>query len=243
MSKTISPKAFVRGVHSLLSSLADSEYLIFLHRLTPDLRKAYGARSPVQRKAVRSFLKKHETALDNVDHALACAEACWIDPYLDVRCVGLTVASRFAEREPLTVWETVSPWRNDVHEWISSDSLSLLLGGLLLKLPKKTAEVRSWTSDPYPWVRRIAVVTTVSGVQGGNKDIKRAFDLASRLVSDENKNVRKGVAWVMRDAGKVAPDMLVSFVEKYGSKMSRFVLREGTKKLPAKTRKRLLEAF
>lgn len=73
------------------------------------------------------------------------------------------------------------------------------------------------------WQRRTAVVSTGYFIRQGNVD--DAFQIAEILCHDEHDLVQKATGWMLREAGKEAPDRLRRFLEQQAAVMPPTMLR------------------
>lgn len=73
------------------------------------------------------------------------------------------------------------------------------------------------------WERRVSVITTLAFVR--KNDLKDAFALCEKLMSDKEDLMRKAVGWVLREAGKKDEALLKEFLTKNIGNLSRTSLR------------------
>ncbi|NCU28155.1 MAG: DNA alkylation repair protein [Candidatus Moranbacteria bacterium] len=79
------------------------------------------------------------------------------------------------------------------------------------------------------WERRIAIVSTYAFIK--NKENKDTFELTKLLIEDNHDLIHKACGWMLRESGKsVSEAELMNFLEKYGHKMPRTMLRYAIEK-------------
>ncbi len=85
------------------------------------------------------------------------------------------------------------------------------------------------------WERRTAIVATAHFILK-LKQVDDTFGIAELLVNDNEDLVNKGTGWMLRAAGDVDRDRLLSFLDKHAATMPRVLLRYSIEKLD-KTRR------
>jgi 3-methyladenine DNA glycosylase AlkD len=73
------------------------------------------------------------------------------------------------------------------------------------------------------WDRRVAILTTYHFIQKSRT--RDTFEMARRLLGDQEDLMHKASGWMLREAGKKDPDALHAFLEKHRRKMPRTMLR------------------
>ncbi len=73
------------------------------------------------------------------------------------------------------------------------------------------------------WDRRMAIVATFAFIKSGNPG--HTFELSKRLLKDREDLMHKACGWMLREAGKRDKKALMGFLDRYGSKMPRTMLR------------------
>lgn len=79
------------------------------------------------------------------------------------------------------------------------------------------------------WDRRIGIVATLYFIKQG--DLSDSFKIAEILLTDKEDLIHKAVGWMLREAGKKGPKLLLDFLNKYHTKMPRVMLRYAIEKL------------
>ena len=115
--------------------------------------------------------------------------------------------------------------------WGSVDSFSVLISGVLWNMGKiKDETVLNWLKSDDYWIRRIAVVSTVSlnmKSHGGKGDAKRTLMICEKVIGDKNNMIIKALSWALRalyNSGK--HDDVKEFMNKYDNELAPRVKRE-----------------
>lgn len=85
------------------------------------------------------------------------------------------------------------------------------------------------------WERRSAIVATAHFIMK-QKQVDDTFAIAKILVNDKEDLVNKGTGWMLRAAGDVDRQQLLSFLDKHAAAMPRVLLRYSIEKLDKKQR-------
>jgi 3-methyladenine DNA glycosylase AlkD len=87
--------------------------------------------------------------------------------------------------------------------------------------------------------RRTAIVSTGYFIRQG--DVEDTFQIAGMLIDDEQDLIHKATGWMLRAAGDVDRERLLSFLDQYAAGMPRTTLRYATEHLDKKQRDHYLE--
>ena len=85
------------------------------------------------------------------------------------------------------------------------------------------------------WERRIAIISTFAFIYNGES--KWTIKIVKMLMNDSHDLIHKACGWMLREVGKrVNEKELTSFLDIYGTKMPRTMLRYSIERLPNKLR-------
>ena len=186
-----------------------------------------GVRVPEVRRLVRSLVR--DLGVSSPDELVPTARELWDD------------ATHREERYAAAVLLGLRPLRGDLslvpfHEhvartgawWDHVDEAAHRDADLHDAHPAETAAVvRRWSTDDFLWVRRLAIIS-----QLGRRD-RVDLDLLAEVIepnlADPEFFVRKAVGWALREAAKVDPDWVRSYVA--GHELSPLSRREALKHL------------
>ena len=79
------------------------------------------------------------------------------------------------------------------------------------------------------WEQRIAVVATLMLIRHGQ--FEDTVRLAEYFLNTRHDLMQKAVGWMLREVGKRDQDLLIAFLEAYGNRMPRTMLRYAVEKL------------
>ncbi|HDD64442.1 MAG TPA: hypothetical protein ENF53_04725 [Thermoprotei archaeon] len=95
--------------------------------------------------------------------------------------------------------------------------------------------LKEWTSSNNKWVRRRAMASIATYIRAKPDDAEYCLKIVENLMEEEDKNVRKAVAWALREISKRDPEAVYNFLIKYASSQNRntkWIVRSGSRKLP-----------
>ncbi len=92
-----------------------------------------------------------------------------------------------------------------------------------------------WRSAPSKWKRRAVPVTLIAAVKTGAVPIPRLLAFVDAMMADEEKVVRQGLGWFLREAWKKQPAAVETFLMKWKDRCGRLIVQYATEKMsPAK---------
>jgi len=138
--------------------------------------------------------------------------------------------------------------------WALVDPLSSnVVGAIAVADARAGATFDRWIADADFWLRRATLLAPLRRVRedpaqpwpaGGGRAVFDVFAGYADSVLDEKEFfIRKAIGWVLREAGKRAPDRVVAWLEPRTARASGVTMREAVKHLPAADADRLMAAY
>ncbi|HPF92723.1 MAG TPA: DNA alkylation repair protein [Tenuifilaceae bacterium] len=119
--------------------------------------------------------------------------------------------------------------------WLSVDYFGAIVVGCAWRENLiSTEKVKKYLKSNDFWIRRIAVVATVSlnqKARGGLGDSKRTLEICRLVVNDHNEMIVKALSWALRELSKIDKDSVIDFINENKSSLHKKVLREVNNKL------------
>jgi len=123
----------------------------------------------------------------------------------------------------------------NLDNWLSVDYFGAIVVGCAWRENLiDTEKVKRYLSSSDFWIRRIAIVATVSlnqKARGGLGDSKRTLEICQLVVDDHAEMIIKALSWALRELAKIDKESVIEFINKYKDKLHKKVLREVTNKL------------
>ncbi|MCU4176207.1 DNA alkylation repair protein [Carboxylicivirga sp. N1Y90] len=131
--------------------------------------------------------------------------------------------------------EYIESIEKNLDNWVSVDYFgALVVGRAWRENLVSTEKVKRYLEADNFWMRRIAVVATVSlnqKARGGFGDAKRTLDICRLVVDDHEEMIIKALSWALRELAKIDKAPVITFVDEYKNRLHKRVLREVKKKL------------
>jgi 3-methyladenine DNA glycosylase AlkD len=123
----------------------------------------------------------------------------------------------------------------NLDNWLSVDYFGAIVVGCAWRENLISIEkVKSYLNSNDFWIRRIAIVATVSlnqKARGGYGDSKRTIEICRLVVDDHNDMIVKALSWALRELAKIDNESVLEFIEQYKDRLHKKVIREVTNKL------------
>ena len=133
---------------------------------------------------------------------------------------------------------------NDLSDWESVDALALRV---IVNLAKQNKQeifllLKEWVGSKNKWVRRLAMATIAPYIRAKPKDAEPCLGIIEKLMEEKDRDVRKAIAWALREVSKKNPKIVYEFLRRYVDSTdanTRWIVKEGSKKLPKNCRDKL----
>lgn len=113
-------------------------------------------------------------------------------------------------------------------------------GQLLIQHKEIFNNILNWTEDEDFWVRRASAVVLIPAISKDDYANINPFEIANRLLNDENDLVCKGYGWMLKVLSKVDEESVVRYLEENHSSMPRVSFRYALEKVDAEKRNYLM---
>ncbi len=162
--------------------------------------------------------------------------ALWSIKTFETRVAAIDVLKVYAKKGNVAIAiDIADKWVDDADTWGITDPLcSPTIGIMLLRDPMVEDVLRSWrTSDAF-WRRRCSVLPFLYltlKTQYRPEYGKKILEAVTPHISDEEFFVGKAAGWVLRELSKRNHNVVSEFFNKHRDRMTKLVIREGSKKL------------
>jgi 3-methyladenine DNA glycosylase AlkD len=167
-------------------------------------------------------------AKEFIDLPLAEIERLMESPIHEVRAGAMSLMNQQARRKRTPaarrkeLYDLYLRRHDRINNWDLVDlAAPYVVGGYLFDRSRRPLErlARSYNL----WERRTAIVATLYFVRQG--EAAPSFDLARRLLKDDQDLIHKAAGWALRAAGDVDRPQLLAFLDQHGARMPRVMLR------------------
>jgi 3-methyladenine DNA glycosylase AlkD len=184
---------------------------------------------------IHRTVKKHIKGLD-IEQLPELMEELWNNETFETRLAAIDVLKVYAKKGPVEYALAIGDrWIDDADTWAITDPLcSPCIGSLILRDPAVEETLKSWRTSTNFWRRRASVLpflhlTLKTQYQPEFND--KILEAVTPHLSDQEFFVGKAAGWVLRELSKRDPDLVRSYFEQHRDKMTKLVIREGSKKL------------
>ncbi len=200
----------------------------------------YGASVPAIRTTVKQVIGK--LALQH-DQLVELVRLLWAEPVHERRMAAVEVLERRVDLLNGADVGMLEQLLREARGWALVDNLAASVVGPLFEREESLGEVLDrWASDPDFWLRRSALLAQLVPLRQGRGDFDRFARYADAMLDEREFFIRKAIGWVLRDTGKLRPELVHDWLLPRAVRASGVTLREAVKYLPADQRTAILLA-
>ena len=241
LEKADRPTELTKGLQELLQGLVDREATRNYQRIIPNTGRFYGVPKPILwviASEVGKFIQKEP------EKAQGILKVIWAEGSFEAKQIAGKSLERFGPKHPQVCLGFVTSALPGLDNWSVCDSLAMYgVEPIVYSRPELVLPLsEKWIQSPDKWVRRFGVVTL-----RGYKRVKtteQVFELLDRVMEDQDRDVRKAVAWILREMTKGNRDGVAEFLMRWAkanpSREARRVIEQGMKKLTDDEQNRIL---
>ncbi|MCD6335169.1 MAG: DNA alkylation repair protein [Candidatus Latescibacteria bacterium] len=172
-------------------------------------------------------------------------ETIWNEGSFEARQIAGKSLEKFGPNNPEICLDFVSSVLPDLDNWANCDNLAMYgVEPIVFSSPELVLPLsEKWIKDGNKWIRRFGVVSL-----RGYKRIQitdKVFRILDTVMEDEDKVIKKAVSWILREITKKNPDETAGFLVKWAkatpNKDTKWIIKDGMKKLSDYEQKRILE--
>lgn len=225
--------AIAREIIGVLDDLGTAERIQQSKHYCPTAMRMAGVTNPDIRAVIREYRKRYAQ----------WAERDWIILCKTLVAEGVFEAQVFAferigrDKKLLGALEyaDLKDLGRNLDNWASVDHYSVGIFGVLWgRGIVKDHHIDRLLQSGNHWERRVAVVSTVAlnlKSRGGTGDTFRTLSVCERVVDDHQEMIQKALSWALRELSKRDREAVADFMERYGSRLAKRVVREVNHKL------------
>lgn len=192
--------------------------------------RLYGVKAAVVRKMSKERFK--EIKGEDKETVFNLCEVLWQSGMMEesfVACHWSYYIRKQYEQKDFKVFEK---WVNAyVNNWASCDTLCNHTVGTFIEMyPEYIEELKRWTTSENRWMRRAAAVSLIVPARKG-EFLEDIFEIADKLVLDQDYLVQKGYGWLLKVASQVHQKKVFDYVMEKKDIMPRTALRYAIEKM------------
>ena len=226
------PKSVIRRIHEELNGMSDSyrkeKIAGYLKTSSLDF---IGVELPDIHKVVKQNIKGIK-----IEDLHIVMEGLWKIRTFETRLAAIDVLKVYAKKGPVnSAMILADKWVEDGDTWGIIDPLcSPTIGSMILRDSKVEEILRTWRTSDNFWRRRASVLPFLHLAlksQYKPEFNDKIIEAVSPHISDREFFVGKAAGWVLRELSKRDPDLVRKYFDKNRDRMTKLVIREGSKKL------------
>lgn len=149
------------------------------------------------------------------------------------------LVTRYPGHLSKSIFPRLAAWlENGICNWAMVDSFSLdVCAPFLLKKIITLEDMTGWRVSPSKWMRRSAAVTLIKPAKNGMA-ISEILGFIRPLMLDEEKVVRQGLGWLLRELWKIDRPLVEGFLLEYKDTCGRLIIQYATEKMTAEEKEK-----
>ncbi len=223
----------VKEVIQALEELSTPERKKLTATYFPTSMKVLGVTTPDTRGVLRELSGKYKgwTEGEWIGLCKALAET----GIFECQVVAFEMIGRNNKLLNALVYEDLADLGVNLDNWASVDHYSVGIFGVLWgKGVVKDDHIDRLLRSENHWERRVAVVSTVAlnlKSRGGTGDTPRTLSVCERVVDERHDMIQKALSWALRELSKRDREAVSGFMDEYGHRLAKRVVREVNHKL------------
>jgi 3-methyladenine DNA glycosylase AlkD len=228
----------IKDIRESLEEFADPKRIEFAEKSHPTKMHLIGVTVP-NLKIVLRELKKHTKDYTCKEKSELVKQLIDEDTFELQQIAFEYLLSEKKLQESLTA-EFIDSIEKNLDNWLSVDYFgAIVVGNAWRENLISTEKVKKYLDSSDFWIRRIAVVATVSlnqKARGGSGDSNRTLEICELVVDDHEEMIIKALSWSLRELAKVEKEPVAEFINKYKDRLHKKVVREVSNKLELGTK-------
>jgi 3-methyladenine DNA glycosylase AlkD len=223
----------IEGIKQSLEEFADEKRIEFAKKSYPTKMHVIGVTVP-NLKTVLKELKKQAKSFETREK-LNLIKRLVDQDIFELQQIAFEYLQSEKDLYKSLTEEYIESIEKNLDNWISVDYFGAIVVGCAWREGYvSTGKVKSYLKSDNYWIRRIAVVATVSlnqKARGGFGDSNRTLEICRLVVDDHEEMIIKALSWALRELAKIDKEPVNEFVNEYENRLHKRVLREVNNKL------------
>jgi 3-methyladenine DNA glycosylase AlkD len=233
----------VKNTPKLSEDQKDRMYKI----LNPDISDyiIYGIRMPEIEKIVKSVHGKFNCSYDDAVEVFKKLTRINVE---EQKFAGFFFLNRFKKYFNEKIIDIVrDEYTKNCHTWSHCDSTCVrLLGPFLGKKGNESLAIKTindWSESNNLWIKRASMVILLK-ITMMRKDFDKdyVFELVEKMSKYSKANyIEKGIGWLLKTCSKYKQEVIVDYLTRNKTNLTRLILRYASEKMPSEIRAEILK--
>lgn len=234
-----SPTYIAKHIRRVLLDGASAPHTTEVQHFFKEVIQSRGWRTAELRKLAVRF-RRTIMAESGQDFLVQVADQLFCGDVLEEKIFAVVmlqgIVGDFGEPE----FKLFESWLDRVSTWADHDALvHYLVGAMIARDDSLLSRPPRWAKSKDRWHQRAAAVSLIHSTRR-HKHFDHIQRITEMLLASKDDMVRKGVAWLLREAAKFNPEITVEYLMTIRERAQRLVLRTACETLPAATRAKVL---
>jgi len=160
----------------------------------------------------------------------------WTIETFETRLTAIDIMKEYAKKGPIkNALKIIDEWVDNADTWAITDPLcSPTIGSMIVRDETVEKTLASWRDSDNFWRRRCSFLPylyVTLKTQYKPEYASKILEAVTPHISDEEFFVGKAAGWILRELSKREPDLVRDYMNTHRQKMTKLVIREGSKKL------------
>lgn len=244
MEKIEDNKNFISKLQEILTEFKDEKIQQSYQRYIPNMGKNFGTPLPVLWEISKEL---GNWGNNNPDKAMVLLKLMWQGSHEEKMIVSKSI-EKIGKADFENSLKLIESFLNDIVSWDICDTLATSgMSGLITSRPGEILSLcEKWVINENKWIRRIGIVTLIPLIrlfpkkyQIGEKELR----IIEKLIDEEELDVKKAVAWVLREISKKDQKLVYDFLLEWAStnnKNTKWIIKNGMKRLSENLKNEIL---
>ncbi len=230
----------IQNLRRELSSNADEKTRVSGQRFFKEEVKMYGLKTAHARKINQAWFSQVKDKPK--EEIFRLCEILWQSGYIEESIAACEWSYFKRKNYKPADFNIFEQWIGKyVSNWATCDTLCNHTVGTFVEMyPEYIENLKKWTGSANRWLRRASAVTLIIPARKG-LFLDDIFDIAGKLLPDQDDMVQKGYGWMLKAASQAHLEEVFNFVMANKSSMPRTALRYAIEKMPAELRQQAME--
>lgn len=224
------PELLLKQIRQELKANADEVICEKSQRISKEKLKCYGMKTATAAAIAKKAISELKQA--SKDQVFALCSQLWRSGYLEESYIACELAYEQRQYYTLEDFKLFESWIDQyVCNCPSCDTLcNHTIGSFVTMYPESVQNLKSWATSNNRWKRRGAAVTLIIPARNG-LFLPDIFDIANRLITDDDDLVQKGYGWMLKAASEAHQEKVFSYLMDKKTMMPRTAFRYALEKM------------
>jgi 3-methyladenine DNA glycosylase AlkD len=226
----------IQEIKSYCTKNADAERVRKSQRYFKEEFVGYGLTSTQIQDKVKELLKSGGIDLSAV---LEVAPALMRSGQYEEISFVLLLLDGLSKQFTSETFRIISSWFSfSIHNWAHADTLGMFtLPKFLDKEIIGMDDFSPWLSAPFKFQRRCVPVTLIKHIKK-TQQVMPSIRFVENLMLDPEREVHQGTGWFLREAWKISPAEVESFLDKWKATAPRLIIQYACEKMTTENKLR-----